>query len=554
MSSVSSSASSPDALGPEGDALYLISSPVPDFSGRQSWVPPYRIQTPRRQERVPRRTPKQQSSQTMRFNDILLPTSPHMRPRSMSPTKMQSEGNLSPWRIRVTVEAEHEDDENTQDGPRKKLKPSTITTKVPLKDEESNPPSAKKRRGRPRKSDVREKSLSPIKGSPGRTPKQQPPDSAKRPRGQPRKSMQSEPVAQSIEAVENPVRNNLKSATLDGVIDRESPAPFMTADMGPPSDASSGPDPFLDMAGSGAFEKQSPRPSPHRFSPPVVFDLPNSQNAKPAQASMSKQQATPQTSVSPIRGPRGTTPQNTLHAGHTPRKLRRSYPTPTSSSLVDGNGEPSTTAQQSNGTHSIADPTDVHHEYDTIMESEDFSMVSLDTLPSAKQAGLSSTLSSSKSSLKPFAEKQNRAFTENTNRGTKNPPQTNSSHVPGPSTTPHSKPVEMQTGHESDDQVVPIAVDTAVINASVSEPSTRPAVEKPRKRFLGLARTVRLGLILHDTLIHQRSFDAENSDEEEEDLASASDRLKHIFSDLDFVSQRHLQACLGSVKSWLAVR
>ena len=191
MSSVSSSASSPDALGPEGDALYLISSPAPDFSGRQSWVPPYTIQTPRRQERVPRQTPRQQSSQTMRFNDILLPTSPHMRQRSMSPTKMQSEGNLSPWRIRVTVEAEHEDDENNQDGPRKKLKPSTITTKVPLKDEESNPPSAKKRRGRPRKSETRENSLSPVKGSPGRTPKQQPPDSVKRPRGRPRKSIQS---------------------------------------------------------------------------------------------------------------------------------------------------------------------------------------------------------------------------------------------------------------------------------------------------------------------------------------------------------------------------
>ncbi|KAF3404664.1 hypothetical protein DPV78_002860 [Talaromyces pinophilus] len=543
MSSVSSSASSPDALGPEGDALYLISSPVPEFSGRQSWVPPYTIQTPRRQERMPRRTPKQQTSQTMRFNDIILPASPHMRQRSMSPTKMQSEGNLSPWRIRVTVEAEHEDDEHTQDGPRKKLKPSTITTKVPLKDEESNSPSAKKRRGRPRKSDVREKSLSPIKGSPGRTPKQQPPDSVKRPRGRPRKSMQTEPVAQSIEAVESPVRNNMQSTTLDGVIDRESPEPFMTADMGTPSNASSEPDPFLDMAGSGAFEEQSPRPNSRRFSPPVVFDLPDSQNAKPTPAAMSAQQATPQASVSPIRFHTGTTPVNTLHAGHTPRKLRRSYPTPTSSSLVDGTGEPSTTAEQHNGTKSITDPTDVHHEYDTIMESEDFSMVSLDTLPSAKQAGLSSILSSSKSSLKPFSEKQNAVSTENTNGRTTKSPQVITSHVPGPSTTPHSKPVGLQNGHESDDQVVPVAVDTVAMNASVPEPFVRPAVEKSKKKFLSLARTVRLGLSLHDTLIHQ-NLDAEDSDEEEEDIASAADRLKHIFGDLDMESQRHLQAGL----------
>lgn len=444
----------------------------------------------------------------------------------------------------MTVEAEHEDDENTQDGPRKKLKPSTITTKVPLKDEESNPPSAKKRRGRPRKSDVRENSLSPIKGSPGRTPKQQPPDSVKRPRGRPRKSMQSETVAQSIEALGSPVRNNMKSATLDGVIDRESPAPFMTADMGPPSDASSEPDPFLDMAGSGAFEEQSPHPISHRFSPPVVFDLPGPQNAKPAQAAVSAQQATPQASVSPIRGPRGTTPQNTLYAGHTPRKLRKSYPTPTSSSLVDGNGDQSTTAQQSNNIQSIADPTDVHHEYDTIMESEDFSMVSLDTLPSAKQAGLSSILSSSKGNLKPLAEKQNAIFTENTKTRTAKSPQTINSHVPGLSTTPLSKSVGLQNGHESDDQVVPVAVDTVVMNASVSKPPIRPAVESVRKRFLSLARIVRLGLSLHDTLIRQQNPDTEDSDDEEEEIADAAEKLEHIFSDFDTVSQRHLQAGL----------
>lgn len=480
----------------------------------------------------------------MRFNDILLPTSPHMRQRSMSPTKMQSEGNLSPWRIRVTVEAEHEDDENNQDGPRKKLKPSTITTKVPLKDEESNPPSAKKRRGRPRKSETRENSLSPVKGSPGRTPKQQPPDSVKRPRGRPRKSIQSETVAQSVEAVEIPAGNNMKSATLDGVIEREPPAPFMTANMGPPSDVSSEPDPFLDMAGSGAFEEQSPHPNSYRYSPPVVFDLPDSQSAKPAQVDMSTQQATPQASVSPIRGHTGTTPQNTLYAGHTPRKVRRSYPTPTSSSLVDGNAESSTTMRQSNVTRSIADPTDVHHEYDTIMESEDFSMVSLDTLPSAKQAGLRSILGSSQGSRKPFAEKHNGAFTENTNRRITEPPQVVTSHVPERSIAPQSKAVELLSGHESDDQVVPVAIDTVAMNALVQEPSIQPVVEKGRKNSLSLAQTVRLGLSLHDTLIHKKSLDTEDSDGEEEDLASAADRLKRIFGDLDMDSQRRLQAGL----------
>ncbi|EED19464.1 AT DNA binding protein, putative [Talaromyces stipitatus ATCC 10500] len=536
MSSVSSSASSPDVLGPEGDALYLISSPVPEFHGRQSWVPPYTMHTPRRQERAPPRTSKQQSSKTMRFNDIILPTSP-MRQRSLSPTKMQSEGNLSPWRIRVTVEAEQEDDENTRDGPRKRLKPSTITTKVPLKDEISNPPSAKKRRGRPRKSNVREKSLSPVKGSPGRTPKPQPPDSISRPRGRPRKSLQTETVVQSIEPVGSPARNNMMSSTLDGVVDRESPTPFMTADMGSPSVASSEPDPFLDMAGSGAFEEQPPGLNAHRFSPPGSTEMPN----KSAKSVRVSEIATPLASVSPVGRLRGLTPENTLYAGHTPRRLRRNYPTPTSSSLLDGNGDKSTTVQ-SNGTQTITDPTDVHHEYDTIMESEDFSMVSLDTLPSAKQAGLSSILSSSKGDHESFSQKQNAVITERTTRRTTKSPAI-SNYVPASSTTPYHKSPELQNGFESvDDQIG--SVDAVVMNAPVSEHSIRPAAEKARKRFLSLARLVRLGLSLHKTLSYRQDLDTENSDEEEEEIVSASERLKHIFGDLDMESRRQLQAGL----------
>jgi hypothetical protein len=481
----------------------------------------------------------------MRFNDIVLPSSPRMRQRSASPTKMQSEGNLSPWRIRVTVEAEQEDDELTQDGPRKRLKPSTTTTKVPLKDEESNPPSAKKRRGRPRKSDVREQNTIPIKGSPGRTPKLQAPESTKRPRGRPRKSLQIEEVAQSIEATANSTTNdNTRVDTFDGALDRESPAPFMTADIGPPSDASSEPDPFLDMAGTGAFESPQ-RVTPDRSPPRVVSNMPDPESKNPARVVEGTQQTTPRGTASPPRKVRGISPEYTLHAGHTPR-VRRSYPTPTSSSLVDENGGKSTIpVQQSNGVSIFSDPTDVHHEYDTIMESEDFSMVSLDTLPSAKQAGLSSILSSAKGTLQPFAERQNAvSFDKSKARVSKSPRETANHTTVSSMSTPRSKSVQRRSSYASSiDQVVPVVLNTATTNIAIPEAPEPPTVGK-EKKFLSLARLVRLGLSLHGAMHYEHSQDMEDSDEEIEEIANARDRLEGLFDDFDAESQRQLRAGL----------
>ncbi|KAF2243645.1 hypothetical protein BU26DRAFT_523234 [Trematosphaeria pertusa] len=61
-------------------------------------------------------------------------------------------GGVSPWRIRVTVEAAPGSDEENMESPTVKRVTRTKTTTVPLKDADA--PSPVKRRGRPRKSDA----------------------------------------------------------------------------------------------------------------------------------------------------------------------------------------------------------------------------------------------------------------------------------------------------------------------------------------------------------------------------------------------------------------
>ncbi|KAJ5103543.1 hypothetical protein N7532_004072 [Penicillium argentinense] len=227
-----SSSSSPDILGPPGDADYLISSPIKPFTGRQSVYSPAvtaRRQTPARG--TPAKRPRvslspAKSAHSIRFDDVLLPGSPTMklegRQRSLSPLKDQQDGNVSPWRIRVTLEAT-QDEENQgemQASPsRKRRRPSTVTTKIPLKDDRS--PLAEKTpsrpRGRPRKSDTKPLNGSPwpaaspgnTPGRPGATPMRK---RGRPPKGTPRPSLQEihvdedettpAPVSQPIPSLE----------------------------------------------------------------------------------------------------------------------------------------------------------------------------------------------------------------------------------------------------------------------------------------------------------------------------------------------------------------
>lgn len=517
--------------------MYLISSPAPDFTGRQSWVPPQTFQTPRNKQRHPSRSPSK-SSHTIRFDDIVLPSSPPMRianrQRSLSPTKVQSESNLSPWRIRVTVEAEHEDDDNAQGSPRKKLKRMATTTKVPLKDEETSV-SPKKPRGRPRKSDMQAQSATPIKGSPGRTPKTKRPSTGKRPRGRPRKSVQSETVAQSIEAAD--------LHTSDGALDITSPTPIVTVDL--PSDGSPSPERVVNDNVTGDIDtvNSDDQVSP-RLSTPRDTREPQSSVTRGVRIIEGASELTPIKTLSAARRLRGVSPENTLHAGHTPLP-RRIYPTPTSSSLVDDDLTQSSRQGQRNPGRKldvgpvVDDPTDHHREFDTIVESEGFSMVSLDTLPSAKQGGLGSILSSAKGPPKAFSESKRvtpldteklRASNTHSDAATNTSIATSTSlrgsqHTPAVATIPSSVP---------------------------ARPGPRGQSHSKRKRtFPSLVRVIRAGLALQGVLRGHRSdadppttFSSPTERDISADLDGPRQRLEHLFGDFGAETQRELRAGL----------
>jgi hypothetical protein len=120
--------------------------------------------------------------------------------------------------------------------------------------------------------------------------------------------------------------------------------------------------------------------------------------------------STPSKMPSPTRERSVSSARSARHAGS---KSPRNYPTPTpTSSLVEeeiqNEEHRSQQNPESDDPRSEPDPTDEHEEFDSIMESEGFTMVSLDTLPSAKQYGLSSGKSIGESSSGRIGDKLRR--------------------------------------------------------------------------------------------------------------------------------------------------
>lgn len=528
-----SGTSSPDVLGPEGDAMYLISSPAPDFMRRQSLMPPDDFQTPHSNEKEPRRDNRaspNKSVHTIRFNDIILPSSPTMRlPRNkqqgLSPTKVQSEGNVSPWKIRVTVEAEQEEENQRRASPRKKKVKSseTITMKVPLKGEES--PPSRRRGGRQRKS-----VSSPLKASPGRTPKTAT-ETNKR-RGRPKKSLLEEVDIQDTDGVELGQPGDLTS-----IVD-EAP------DLGSPTPARS------------PVNLESLRSSPSTDD--LQADMGRSDDLSPEKASPSEEgharvvgiETTPTRSLSPTEDePAASLPLNTLHAGHTPRP-RRVYPSPTSPSHVEDHAQHSTggRTRQSNGISSerdIADPTEEHREFDTIMESEGFSMVSLDTLASAKSGNLAPVLGSARTGLKRSSERQNVNFGEE-RQNTRSPLSEK------PNTSP---PTKTQTSQRSSakkfSEQTPAGDGISSAPPAPAAPSQAPA---KKRTLLSLARVVQTGLALQGILKRQKAASKLKSPfsspqrsggrDRSEEMDNPRMRLERLFSDFGAETQRELRAGL----------
>ena len=317
--------------------------------------------------------------------------------RGQSPTKStaKTENLLSPWRIRVTVEAERDEDKPAAGGRAgekvgrsvtKKGTGRTTTTLVPLKGlEESSPPPASRRSARSRKSDV---GSSPIKGggvaalvrkrgrrmtfgeddagrdlSVGATP-------GKRGRGRPRKSlplvdgedvvmMEAERLKLAVTAPARNARGKRKAispvnvavdADLDGdLFDRKGKR--------------------LVRNGSVALGETSPNrslsASPRKGVSAVhsiVTALPKT--TQPSSSSRDASQQDLNSAEKEMR--RSATPS---HSGQQP---------PRSTAVGDDDSIRHNQAM-------LADPTNDHREFDSILESEGFSMVSLESIESARQ-------------------------------------------------------------------------------------------------------------------------------------------------------------------------
>ena len=411
-----SESSSPDILGPPGDADYLISSPAKPFSGRQSWMSPAiakRQQTPAKRPRVSLSPAK--SAHSIRFDDVLLPGSPTMkldgRQRSFSPDKVQQDGNLSPWRIRVTLEATQDEENQVQNSPsRKRGRPTTVTTKIPLKDERSplTDKTPGRKRGRPRKSDTRPPNGSPWPGSPGHTPGPNDGSAQKRKPGRPRKSTPNPKRQEIILAEDVPIAEpeplmdmspmDMTADNAAGPVQQWSPINMAIGDN---SDSDSLGADDLPVANlkmpTPAHADTWTQSNGHEYGranydTPVIGDT-----ERHFQDDDENIHSTPSKMPSPTRE-RSSSVRSSRLAGNAPSPRPYSIPTP-SSSLVEAENrarENNEQPQIEHDTHHqptsapLADPTDDHEEFDSIMESEGFTMVSLDTLPSAKQFGLGS--------------------------------------------------------------------------------------------------------------------------------------------------------------------
>ena len=173
-------------------------------------------QTPTKKSRQPLITPRKalrEASGNPQVQEFYIDTPP-IPTRNASPKKSPSQirQSTSPWRIRLTVQAEPVNEKSDR-SPKKRLTERTTTTTVPLKGGDDTPPAGeKKARGRPRKSldSPVKRSGTPkpkvggrrrtISGSPKKQKAEADSEMAtppKKPRGRPKKSMEPKDVESS---------------------------------------------------------------------------------------------------------------------------------------------------------------------------------------------------------------------------------------------------------------------------------------------------------------------------------------------------------------------
>ncbi|KAJ9486452.1 hypothetical protein VN97_g6888 [Penicillium thymicola] len=642
-----SQSSSPDILGPPGDAQYLISSPIKPFAGRQSWMSPMiaKSRTPAKRSRLRPRVSLSpaKSAHSIQFNDVILPGSPTMkfnggRQRSLSPEKLQ-EGNVSPWRIRLTLEAtQDEDDENQASPSRKRLKPSTTTTMIPLKDERSplKDKTPLKRRGRPRKSDM---NLSPFLGAAGQTPRPvntpgpgdtpgpgHTPGLQTRKRGRPRGTPKPKP--QDIQLLDDqptptveydqpfspmdiiPNRDSRQAqqfspmdtmtneadlgqheySPMDTIASeasighqRSSPTDALASDVGlaqqqfSPTDSFAGSNAHaspLNLVGDADSEDDSwgnsdmsvaELPDPTE---PITEDLGNPRREygrksleTPVIGATEHHflddeniHSTPSKMPSPTRERAILSSRASSHNTASPQS--RTYPTPTpTSSLADEENQtqqanvdhPSRIETHHSETDPVEDPADEYDEFDTIMESEGFTMISLDTLPSAKQHGFgSSAVTNGGPKPKEVGERLRRKLPgtiedlRGDSRAQKSSSPVASALIPGLYDNPSTYIPEKHTVHAAERQSVNYVNEIAYPELPDALSPAKPTIVPKKRTLTSLAKLVRLSLALQGPFRPQEDEWSGKSN-----ARHKRRRLEGVFGTFNVETQRELRVAMG---------
>lgn len=400
------------------------------------------------------RKPFSEEKGNIRLQDFYLDTPQAKLTRSASPTKSvaQSENLISPWRIRVTVEAERNEFEDEHmirsRSSAKRLTERTLTTTVPLKDADNSPTphkrgrlpksleNLKKRKGTPkparRKTQGDDLERLPSSDQAGLTP-------IKRLRGRPRKSLGRE--------TEDPTTQRQGSKRRDAGYDSETITVWTpekirkrymknlengTGNLNTSESNFQAPTQESKTSGTPMPKKRKRR---NAMTPVRLKRAEDVEDAGPAldksEDPQTQQQVTDRGASQPQLSPPPSSPrqileknlglgegrQNTIwDQGDNDDTLAEPCQAPSPSygssevdsiAGLDPEGEVNSDKRPGEDPGPVNDPTTHHREFDSILESEEFSMVSVSTLPSAKQNfGISPEMEGRMADIAPTLDQQ----------------------------------------------------------------------------------------------------------------------------------------------------
>lgn len=371
--------SSPDPLGMSNGN---IPSHSPTKAGRHPSINP--------------REALNEASGNAQVREFYINTPPNRR-RNASPMKSpkQTKQSTSPWRIRLTVQAEQVDEmRRSENSPAKRLAERTTTITVPLKGGDDTPPVVEtKGRGRPRKS-----LDSPVKraGTPrpkagGRrktmpeSPKKQEMDShsetatqPKKPRGRPRKSMEPKDMESNLRPSQ---QNDLDVWLGSSIVGGEESAEVMSKSTRTRSRGRRQEITSMKIAVDSDIESQSSSAGKTSDAPKeLAWTLGNRHDESDSTGEkLSQRHETPTLQMEQSLA---------LGMSHGRSTLEQQDENERESAIHPDIRSPSPHGDNAHGQTEF-DPTDPDQEYDSILESEGFSMVSVSSLPSVSDQSVS---------------------------------------------------------------------------------------------------------------------------------------------------------------------